>query len=228
MHFLGQSHQVTARMRELFTSLFLVLCLIPVALGGLQVASDLSQQGARRSVSKLDTTPLWSSQVERVDPTTQAYERLPSALANTTMVASVEPARRVSLSISGSSPIEKPQEHLGGVTDQLQIASLQKWCSARFRSYNPDDNTYQPFDGGPRQVCAAPFEAAASVERNRSVIAGGGDAIAKWCTERYRSYRAEDNTYLPFSGGRRQCPGPGSQSANNIARSVPGVSIAQF
>ena len=29
-----------------------------------------------------------------------------------------------------------------------------------------------------------------------------------WCFERYRSYRTDDNTYQPYSGGRRQCASP--------------------
>jgi hypothetical protein len=29
-----------------------------------------------------------------------------------------------------------------------------------------------------------------------------------WCATRYRSYRPRDNSYTPFSGGRRQCESP--------------------
>lgn len=29
-----------------------------------------------------------------------------------------------------------------------------------------------------------------------------------WCYSRYRSYRARDNTYQPYSGRRRQCNSP--------------------
>lgn len=32
--------------------------------------------------------------------------------------------------------------------------------------------------------------------------------VAAWCADRYRSYRASDNTYQPYSGGRRQCEPP--------------------
>jgi hypothetical protein len=55
-------------------------------------------------------------------------------------------------------------------------------------------------------------------------------AQADWCSARYRSYRAEDNSYQPFSGGpRRQCQAPGSHfeqsaSASGLVRqtSAPG------
>lgn len=31
------------------------------------------------------------------------------------------------------------------------------WCAARYRSWRSDDNTYQPFDGGPRKACVSPY-----------------------------------------------------------------------
>ena len=33
-------------------------------------------------------------------------------------------------------------------------------------------------------------------------------AHAEWCYNRYRSYRASDNTYQPYNGPRRQCYSP--------------------
>lgn len=34
------------------------------------------------------------------------------------------------------------------------------------------------------------------------------DAHVAWCHERYRSYREADNSYQPYSGGRRDCVSP--------------------
>lgn len=36
----------------------------------------------------------------------------------------------------------------------------------------------------------------------------GESAHVRWCYERYRSYRAYDNTYQPYEGPRRQCVSP--------------------
>ncbi len=36
-------------------------------------------------------------------------------------------------------------------------------------------------------------------------------AHVAWCSERFRSYRAEDNSYTPYSGGRRACASPYSE-----------------
>jgi len=35
-----------------------------------------------------------------------------------------------------------------------------------------------------------------------------GDSHSQWCSNRYRSYRASDNTYQPNYGPRRQCVSP--------------------
>ena len=36
----------------------------------------------------------------------------------------------------------------------------------------------------------------------------GGSSHVEWCYNRYRSYRAYDNTYQPYNGPRRQCYSP--------------------
>ena len=37
---------------------------------------------------------------------------------------------------------------------------------------------------------------------------GGGSAHVQWCYDRYRSYRAYDNTFQPYNGPRQQCYSP--------------------
>jgi hypothetical protein len=44
---------------------------------------------------------------------------------------------------------------MGGA--QMQGGSHEDWCLARYRSYRIEDNSYQPFDGGPRRACQSPF-----------------------------------------------------------------------
>src|SRR5690606_6558742 len=36
----------------------------------------------------------------------------------------------------------------------------------------------------------------------------GGSSHVNWCANRYRSYRAYDNTFQPYNGPRRQCVSP--------------------
>jgi hypothetical protein len=44
----------------------------------------------------------------------------------------------------------------------------------------------------------------------RRVVPGysGGSAHVRWCYNRYRSYRASDNTFQPYHGPRQQCWSP--------------------
>lgn len=35
-----------------------------------------------------------------------------------------------------------------------------------------------------------------------------GNAHVRWCYDRYRSYRASDNTFQPYNGPRQQCISP--------------------
>ena len=37
---------------------------------------------------------------------------------------------------------------------------------------------------------------------------GGGSAHVQWCYDRYRSYRAYDNTFQPYNGPRQLCYSP--------------------
>lgn len=37
---------------------------------------------------------------------------------------------------------------------------------------------------------------------------GGGSSHVQWCYNRFRSYRASDNTFQPYNGPRRQCNSP--------------------
>ena len=58
---------------------------------------------------------------------------------------------------------------------------------------------YQPYYA-PRAYYCAPRRAAS--------IASGTNAHVAWCYNRYRSYRAYDNSYQPFNGPRRECISP--------------------
>ena len=42
----------------------------------------------------------------------------------------------------------------------------------------------------------------------RIIRSYGGNAHVNWCYNRYRSYRAYDNTYQPYGGPRRACYSP--------------------
>lgn len=43
---------------------------------------------------------------------------------------------------------------------------------------------------------------------NNNVVRPAGSAHVQWCYNRYRSYRASDNTFQPYNGPRKQCYSP--------------------
>jgi len=91
-----------------------------------------------------------------------------------------------------------------------------------YSSYNPDDNSYMSYSGQQRP-CVSPYldttaaaEQAAQQPTEVSYVEAGAaplvasadlsDDHVQSCFSRYRSYRPEDNSYQPYSGGpRRQC-----------------------
>ena len=52
------------------------------------------------------------------------------------------------------------------------------------------------------------FVAGALVTGAINSASRSGDSHVSWCYDRYRSYRASDNTYQPLNGPRRQCYSP--------------------
>lgn len=217
-------------MRELFTGLLLASCLLPVAAGGLRLSSEIAQPIRPHTFAGLLEEPLWTSGVKRVDPNRQGYQRLPAAMSPNTMVADVKPVERVNVTLGSSRPANASAEQDASpdiLLAEIQAEKAHNWCSMRYRSYDPVSKTYQPYGGGPRQTCAAPIETPATPAQEVAdvVVANVLDANARWCIEKFSSYRVDDNTYQPFSGGRKQCPGPESQSASN---SVRNSAIAQF
>jgi len=71
----------------------------------------------------------------------------------------------------------------------------------RYRDgYRYDRPRYRPY-WGPPPVYRQPRYRPAPMYR-------GGNAHVRWCYNRYRSYRAYDNTFQPNYGPRRQCYSP--------------------
>lgn len=80
-----------------------------------------------------------------------------------------------------------------------------------YRGYRDRRDGYRRHSDGYWYPLAA-FGAAAIIG---SAIANGNsgkvtvyDRAAEWCAARYKSYRASDNTYQPYSGPRVQCDSP--------------------
>jgi len=144
---------------------------------------------------------LWTVEPTNVDPARQSYERLPPALS-TYAVASRQQAAAKQPVVAAST--------IGDFSAQTTKMSAEhlNWCSSRYRSFDPTTNTYRSFQGQVR-VCQPPFEG--SEHAGGPTLVDAADAMpnaATWCANRYKSYRADDNTYQPYNGHRVKCNPP--------------------
>lgn len=183
-------------MQNVIVGSLLFLCSLPVVGGGMRIASDLRSQSLPPVILDVHEEPLWTTQVKRVDPNQQAYERLPSDVDDALLASNDVPRSKPSIQDSGLP--------LGKATD-IDVAEHKsdEWCARKYRSYVKADKSYQPFSGGPRRRCVPPIDLVETEKRPQ--IASLNDDHVAWCMSRYRSYQPEDNSYQPFSGPRRQC-----------------------
>src|SRR5262249_60734245 len=86
-------------------------------------------------------------------------------------------------------------------------------CSGMYRSFRASDCTYQPYAGGPRQMCAmggrqqwTPVARTSSETTGAGPSTGGASAQCnvEACSRFYSSFNPSDCTYQPFHGGARQ------------------------
>ncbi|MBZ9678683.1 BA14K family protein [Mesorhizobium sp. ES1-1] len=206
---------------EMLGSLVISLSMLAVAvLLASWLVAPVPAKSEARAASVAD---LWTREPQKVDRASLTLERVPAApqaapdaaalarmpATEPRMVAQTEPAVEAQPAL--------PAEHVS-------------WCAERYRSYNPDDNSYRSYSGQQRP-CVSPYLAAndngdilradtevqsatevgyvetASAETDSMMAATNLSAgHIESCLGRYRSYRPEDNTYQPYSGGpRRQC-----------------------
>ena len=165
------------------------------------VAKPVPQASPANSVSQL-----WTKDAQPVDKAALGLER----------VAAVQPAVP-----DAAARVQAPPTKTGAVAPDAgeQQAGLPPahvgWCADRYRSYNPHDNSYRSY-GGQQRPCVSPYlDIAAAQPAEASYVEGGASPLVatadlsndhvQSCFSRYRSYRPEDNSYQPYSGGRRQC-----------------------
>ena len=84
-------------------------------------------------------------------------------------------------------------------------------CAAHYRSFNPTDCTYQPFDG-PRRLCTVgsppkqASDAAAGMQASdASPPPASSSCNVDACAAAYRSFDPATCTWQPFDGPRRTC-----------------------
>jgi hypothetical protein len=186
-------------------------------------AQDLERLPAVERPSDVNT----DGEVQAADMGTTADEAPDGALIDRTSTASIEPDDAMTAYDAAIQPpsdagraidaIIQPADE-EGTSVEMASAHLE-WCFSHYRSYRPEDDSYTSYSGESRR-CESPYSGAGaeSAELSASAQTAGyragaeGQGVAMTighvedCFSRYRSYRAEDNTYQPYGGGpRKQC-----------------------
>ena len=203
----------------LFLSSSVALAVV-FCLAGTHVASALVSDQETHEFQHLGS-PLWTSQATYLDRGNRTADELLAIAARSPWTA--EGTAETALSID--SETASVGEVVNDVAfDQRLDPQHVAWCASKYRSYRAGDNSYRAFSGE-RRTCMSPYIEtemvatetasyvdAGSVEVEMPVIEAdyvGSGAGSAWCQARYRSYRASDNTYQPYSGGpRRLCTLP--------------------
>lgn len=105
----------------------------------------------------------------------------------------------------GSAPILVRDHFNNG--DRVVIRKGNRYWKG-YRGYRGYRNGYQRYNDGYWYPRAAFSLGIIIAPQPRRIIRSVGNAHVNWCYNRYRSYRAYDNSYQPYGGPRRACYSP--------------------
>ena len=183
----------------------------------------LAAKPVQQATPSTSVADLWTRDARPVKTAAQSFERIPAEQAEIPDASAMAKALPDPIVTSAVQP---STGEVKATTAELPAAHVE-WCASRYRSYNPEDNSYRSYTGRQRP-CISPYSATAQppdgvsyVEANDASMNGyvptdewataeGSPQLSSdhidYCFSRYRSFRPEDNTYQPYSGGpRRQC-----------------------
>jgi hypothetical protein len=171
-------------MKSVF-ALFATLGLsLMIFIGGLAAATFLLHAGETPSrLGGSNVASLWTNEPVRIDPAHNTFERLPAIAMASEVPASGPDGEPIAAlpSTRGGADEGKEMVHDVALTateatgaDAQSAPAMNEahldWCSNRYRSYRPRDNSYTAYSGG-RRECASPFptHAAETVAANDTI-----------------------------------------------------------
>jgi len=175
---------------------FGIVSSVGACIAAASVASHVVAESEPHIFNDLAARDLWTTTPVKIDPRQQRYERIPPLYSSYVTEA---PAIMMSAARSDAA---RPSTELPPPQPKLSAEHLA-WCGERYRSFNPETNTYRSYSGETRE-CSPPFRQITAESDERVGMKANAQAAAR-CAARYKSYRPEDNTYQPWDGPRRSC-----------------------
>jgi hypothetical protein len=161
-------NQKARTLRAILLLLTTLVFAVVVFCAGLAVTAHLIAEPEPHRFAHLDT-PLWTSKPVAIDPATQNYERI-AAIPAIASLPPVDPRDKGFASFGDDNISNQTEVGQSADTAQTSVAlrdgmppvatsdpAHTEWCFERYRSYNLDDNSYQPYGGGPRAQCESPW-----------------------------------------------------------------------
>lgn len=143
-------------------------------------------------------TEVWTSEPRTVNTAAQDFERLPALDATSDVNTDGETQAAAMDARAGEAPAD------GALIDRTTTASIQ-----------PDDDAVTAYDAAiqpPDDAVQALDDVMQPSEEEAGASAEMAAAHMDWCFSRYRSYRAEDDSYTSYSGESRRCESPYSDA----------------
>lgn len=165
---------------------------------GVAVAAYVISDPEPHRFTNMETPDLWTTNPVSVDPAQQDYERLDP-------VASLASLPAVDTSREARGKMGTPPSDPASTIDRVSTGAISRdepplsasldpahadWCFARYRSYRVEDDSYQPYGGGPRQQCKSPWT---PMEQDAQLSGGAPADLASAPGEPHPVPRGNDN-----------------------------------
>jgi len=133
----------------------------------------------------------------------------PAPIANAPQAAEAKPAGASTNAAGNNEPANASASDATVTPAASRPACDVQACEAAYRSFDPSDCTYQPYNG-PRRFCdkGTPSGHASAADTDAQAQASQTQASTcnlAACEESYRTFNPADCTYQPYNGPRRIC-----------------------
>ena len=103
---------------------------------------------------------------------------------------------------------EEVPVHTPGMDSTIVLSTVTKEVNATQQGSNHVKGQPSPKPSLEEQVAETDSTTPSVADLQVSDPVTLSDEHVNWCANRYRSYRREDNSYTPYSGGSRECVSP--------------------